>query len=109
VDVTKNGATSGQRDVTVAANQKVSIDLTKSGAQTAKDKKNLAKLTSEPRYKGGWISDTIAVAGVTGNFSLAPTSISTAANPRLSPGRRRNGGRDHQRGLAPCQQAAASP
>ena len=84
VDVTKNGSDVWTGDVTVAANQKVSIDLTKSGAQTAKDKKNLAKLTSEPRYKGGWISDTIAVAGVTGNFSLAPTSINCSQSSTLT-------------------------
>jgi hypothetical protein len=84
VDVTKNGSDVWTGDVTVAANQKVSIDLTKSGAQTTKDKKNLAKLTSEPRYKGGWISDTIAVAGVTGNFSLAPASINCSQSSTLT-------------------------
>jgi OmpA family protein/PEGA domain-containing protein len=84
VDVTKNGSDVWAGDVTVAANQKVSIDLTKSGAQTTKDKKSLAKLTSEPRYKGGWISDRIAVAGVTGNFSLAPTSINCGQSSTLT-------------------------
>jgi hypothetical protein len=84
VEVTKNGSDVWTGDVTVAANQKVSIDLAKSGAQTAKDKKNLAKLTSEPRYKGGWISDTIAVAGVTGNFSLAPSSINCSQSSILT-------------------------
>jgi len=84
VDVTKNGSDVWTGDVTVAANQKVSIDLTKSGAQTTKDKKDLAKLTSEPRYKGGWISDRIAVAGVTGNFSLAPASINCSQSSTLT-------------------------
>jgi len=84
VDVTKNGSDVWTGDVTVAANQKVSIDLTKNGAQTTKDKKNLAKLTSEPRYKGGWISDMIAVAGVTGNFSLAPSSINCSQSSTLT-------------------------
>jgi len=84
VEVTKNGSDVWAGDVTVAANKKVSIDLTKSGAQTAKDKQNLAKLTSEPRYKGGWISDLIAVAGVTGNFSLAPTSINCSQSSTLT-------------------------
>lgn len=84
VDVTKNGSDVWAGDVTVAANQKVSIDLTKNGAQTAKDKKSLAKLTSEPRYKGGWISNTIAVAGVTGNFSFAPASISCGQSSTLT-------------------------
>lgn len=84
VDVTKNGSDVWTGDVTVAANQKVSVDLTKSGAQTTKDKKDLAKLTSEPRYKGGWISDRIAVAGVTGNFSLAPTSINCSQSSTLT-------------------------
>jgi len=84
VDVTKNGSDVWTGDVTVAANQKVSVDLTKSGAQTTKDKKDLAKLTSEPRYKGGWISDRIAVAGVTGNFSLAPASINCSQSSTLT-------------------------
>jgi hypothetical protein len=84
VDVTKNGSDVWTGDVTVAANQKVSIDLAKSGAQTTKDKKDLAKLTSEPRYKGGWISDRIAVAGVTGTFSLAPASINCSQSSTLT-------------------------
>lgn len=84
VDVTKNGSDVWTGDVTVAANQKVSIDLTKNGAQTTKDKKDLAKLTSEPRYKGGWISDRIAVAGVTGNFNLAPASINCSQSSTLT-------------------------
>ena len=84
VDVTKNGSDVWTGDVTVAANQKISIDLTKSGAQTTKDKKDLAKLTSEPRYKGGWISDRIAVAGVTGTFSLAPASINCSQSSTLT-------------------------
>ena len=84
VDVTKNGSDVWTGDVTVAANQKVSIDLNKSGAQTTKDKKDLAKLTSEPRYKGGWISNRIAVAGVTGTFSLAPTSINCSQSSTLT-------------------------
>ena len=84
VDVTKNGSDVWTGDVTVAANQKVSIDLTKSGAQTTKDKKSLAKLTSETRYKGGWISDRIAVAGVTGNFSLEPASLNCGQSSTLT-------------------------
>jgi hypothetical protein len=84
VDVTKNGSDVWMGDVTVAANQKVSIDLAKSGAQTTKDKKDLGKLTSEPRYTGGWISDRIAVAGVTGNFSLAPASINCSQSSTLT-------------------------
>jgi OmpA family/PEGA domain len=84
VEVTKNGSDVWTGDVTVAANKKVSIDLTKSGALTTKDKKDLAKLTSEPRYKGGWISDTIVVAGVTGNFSLAPSSVNCGQSSTLT-------------------------
>jgi outer membrane protein OmpA-like peptidoglycan-associated protein len=84
VQVTKNGSDAWTGDVTVAANKKVSIDLTKSGAQTAKDKPSLAKLTSEPRYKGGWISNLIAVAGVSGNFSLAPANINCGQSSTLT-------------------------
>jgi OmpA family/PEGA domain len=84
VEVTKNGSDVWTGDVTVAANKKVSIDLTKSGELTTKDKKDLAKLTSEPRYKGGWISDTIVVAGVTGNFSLAPSSVNCGQSSTLT-------------------------
>jgi hypothetical protein len=84
VDVTRNGTDSWTGDVTVVANQKVSIDLSKSGAQKTKDKKDLAKLTSVPRYKGGWISDHIAVAGVTGSFSAAPTDINCGQTSTLT-------------------------
>ena len=84
VTATRNGNDVWAGDVTVTANQKVSIDTTKAGAQKTSDKKNLAKLTSQPRYKGGWISDTIAVAGVTGNFSVAPTSINCGQTSTLT-------------------------
>src|SRR5208283_710000 len=84
VQVTKNGSDVWTGDVTVAANKKVSIDLTKSGAQSAKDKPSLGKLTSQPRYKGGWISDLIAVAGVTGNFGLAPASVNCGQSSTLT-------------------------
>jgi outer membrane protein OmpA-like peptidoglycan-associated protein len=84
VQVTKNGSDLWTGDVTVAANKKVSIDLTKSGAQTTKDKQSLAKLTSQPRYKGGWISDLVAVAGVNGNFSLAPPNINCGQSSTLT-------------------------
>lgn len=84
VDVTKNGSDVWSGDVTVAANQKVSVNLSANGAQTPKDKKSIAKLSTLPRYKGGWISDTIAVAGVTGSFNIAPTSINCGQSSTLT-------------------------
>lgn len=84
VTVTRNGNEAWAGDVTVAANQKISVDTTKSRAHKTSDKKNLAKLTNQPRYKGGWISDTIAVAGVTGNFSVAPTTINCGQTSTLT-------------------------
>jgi peptidoglycan-associated lipoprotein len=84
VDVTRNGTDAWTGDVAVTANQKTSIDLGKNGAQTSKAKPSLGKLTSLPRYKGGWISDTIAVAGVTGSFSVAPESINCGQSSTLT-------------------------
>lgn len=84
VTVTRNGSDVWSGDATVAANQETLIDLSKNGAQKTKDDKGLAKRTSEPRYKGGWISDTIAVAGVTGNFSLAPANINCGQSSTLT-------------------------
>jgi hypothetical protein len=84
VDVTSNGTDSWSGDVAVTANQKVSIDLSKNGAQASKAKASLGKLTSLPRYKGGWISDTIAIAGVTGSFSVAPESINCGQSSTLT-------------------------
>jgi hypothetical protein len=84
VDVTRNGTDAWTGDVTVAANQKTSIDLTKNGAQASKPRSALTKLTTLPRYKGGWISDTIAIAGVTGSFSAAPASINCDQSSTLT-------------------------
>ncbi|HUJ29930.1 MAG TPA: OmpA family protein [Candidatus Acidoferrum sp.] len=84
VEVTRNGTDSWTGDVTVTANQKVSIDLSKNGAQKTKAKNDIAKLSSIPRYKGGWISDRIAVAGVTGSFSAAPTDINCGQTSTLT-------------------------
>jgi len=84
VDVTKNGSDVWSGDVIVAANQKVSVNLSANGAQVPKDKKSIAKLSSLPRYKGGWISDTIAIAGVTGSFNVAPTSINCGQSSTLT-------------------------
>jgi hypothetical protein len=82
--VTKNGAAVWSGDVTVAANQKVSIDLSKNGAQKMKSKPDLAKKTNLPRYKGGWISDTVAVAGVTGSFSSSTANINCGQSSTLT-------------------------
>lgn len=83
VEATRGGKDVWTGDVTVAANQKVTVDLAKN-AQKTKAKESLAKRTSEPRYKRGWISDTIAVAGVTGNFSLAPENINCGQSSTLT-------------------------
>ncbi|MGH9714855.1 MAG: OmpA family protein [Candidatus Acidiferrales bacterium] len=84
VTATRNGTDVWAGDVTVAANQKVTVELGANAAQKTKEKKSLAKRTSEPRYKGGWISDTIAVAGVTGNFSVAPTQINCGQSSTMT-------------------------
>lgn len=82
--VTRNGSDVWSGDVTVAANQKISIDTAKNGAQKTKNKPDLAKKTGLPRYKGGWISDTIAVAGVTGNFSSSTANINCGQSSTLT-------------------------
>lgn len=84
VDVTRNGSDVWAGDVTVTANQKITVQLAQNGAQKPKDKKSLASKTSLPRYTVGWISDQIAVAGVTGSFSGAPLSINCGQSSTLT-------------------------
>ncbi|MBZ5503762.1 MAG: OmpA family protein [Acidobacteriia bacterium] len=80
VTATRAGNDLWSGDVTVAANKKLAVDTKKAGAQKTSDKKNLAKLTSQPRSKG----TTVAVAGVTGNFSVAPTAINCGQTSTLT-------------------------
>jgi hypothetical protein len=84
VDVTRGGTDVWAGDVTVAANQKVTVQLAQNGAQKTKEKKSLASKTDLPRYKVGWISDQIAVAGVTGSFSGAPLNINCGQSSTLT-------------------------
>jgi hypothetical protein len=84
ITVTRRGSDVWSGDVSIVANQKVSIDLARSGAQTAKVKEDLTNLTNVPRYKGGWMSDLIAVAGVTGTFNVAPASINCGQSSTLN-------------------------
>ncbi|HKV05670.1 MAG TPA: OmpA family protein [Candidatus Acidoferrales bacterium] len=82
--VTRNGKDVWSGDVMVVANQKISIDTTKNGAQKMKNKPDLAKRSNLPRYKGGWISDTLAVAGVTGSFASSTANINCGQSSTLS-------------------------
>jgi OmpA family/PEGA domain len=84
VDITHNGTDTWSGDVNVAANQKVTVDLAKNGAQKTKADKNLAKLSNIPRFKQGFLSDRIAVAGVNGNFSASPTDINCGQSSTLT-------------------------
>lgn len=84
VNVTRDGKDVWSGDVTAVANKKVSVDLSKNGATKSKDRKAIAKVASAPRYKVGWLSDQIAVAGVSGSFSAAPTSINCGQTSTLT-------------------------
>jgi len=86
VDVTRNGSDIWTGDVNVVANQKVSINLAANGAQTSAAKNSISKMAASPRYKGGWISDKVAVAGVTGSgsFAASPTNINCGQSSTLT-------------------------
>jgi hypothetical protein len=84
ITVTHNGKTIWSGDVTVVADKKVTVYLDKNGAQKTSDWKRGEKLKDVPRFKAGIASATVAVAPVTGSFSLAPANINCGQSSTLT-------------------------
>ncbi|MGA8221305.1 MAG: OmpA family protein [Candidatus Acidiferrales bacterium] len=82
--VTRGGNTIWEGDVTIVANQKVVIDLAKSGAQTTKKWDRGEHLKDIPRFKAGIASATIGVAPVSGSFNSSSTQINCGQSATLS-------------------------
>jgi hypothetical protein len=82
--VTRGGNTIWEGDVTIVENQKVVVDLGKSGAQTTKKWDRGAKMKDIPRFKVGIASATIAVAPVSGTFSSSSTQINCGQSATLN-------------------------
>jgi hypothetical protein len=82
--VTRGGNTIWEGDVTIVANQKVVVDLGKSGALTTKKWSRGEHLKDIPRFKAGIASATIAVAPVSGSFSSSTTQINCGQSATLN-------------------------
>jgi hypothetical protein len=82
--VTRGGNTIWEGDVNIVANQKVVVDLGKSGAQTTKKWERGAKLHDLPRFKAGIASATVAVAPVSGSFSASTSQINCGQSSTLT-------------------------
>src|SRR3984885_9164159 len=81
--VTHKGKDVWSGDVTIVANKKVVVDLAK-GTQKTVDWPRGEKLKDVPRFKAGIASATVAVAPVTGSFSLAPANINCGQSSTLT-------------------------
>ena len=84
ITVTRQGKTIWAGDVTVVAGKKVTVYLDKNGAQKTSDWKRADKLKDVPRFKAGIASATVAVAPVTGSFSLSPANINCGQSSTLT-------------------------
>jgi hypothetical protein len=82
--VTHLGKTIWSGDVTVVANKKVTVDLSKNGAQTTSDWKRGETLKDVPRFKAGIASAQIAVAPVTGSFTNSQANINCGQSSTLT-------------------------
>lgn len=84
ITVTHSGKDLWSGDVTVVANKKVMVYLNKNGAQKTVDWKRGEKLKDLPRFKVGVASAEVAVAPVTGNFSVANANINCGQSSTLN-------------------------
>src|SRR4029077_15398663 len=84
LSVSRGGNTIWEGDVNIAANQKVVVDLGKSGAQTTKKWDRGSKLHDIPRFKAGIASTTVAVAPVSGSFNASTTQINCGQSSTLT-------------------------
>lgn len=81
--VTHKGKTVWSGDVTVEANKKVVVDLSNGKTKTENWSKG-EKLKEVPRFKAGIASAQVAVAPVTGNFSVTPGQINCGQSATLT-------------------------
>ena len=81
--VTHKGKTVWSGDVTVVANKKVTINLA-DGKQKTSDWAKGSKLKDLPRFKAGIASATVAVAPVTGSFSVANPNINCGQSSTIN-------------------------
>jgi outer membrane protein OmpA-like peptidoglycan-associated protein len=84
ITVTRQGKTVWAGDVTVVAGKKVMVYLDKNGTQKTVDWKRGTQLKDVPRFKAGIASATVAVAPVTGSFSLSPANINCGQSATLT-------------------------
>jgi hypothetical protein len=84
ITVTRQGKTIWSGDVPVVAGKRVIVDLGKNGEQKTVDWPRSMKLKDVPRFKAGIASATVAVAPVSGNFSVSPTNINCGQSSALT-------------------------
>jgi hypothetical protein len=84
ITVTHKGKDIWSGDVTVVANKKVVVYLNKSGMQKTVDWNRGEKLKDVARFKAGIASAQVAVAPVTGNFSVANANIDCGQSSTLN-------------------------
>jgi hypothetical protein len=82
--VTLKGMTLFSGDVNVVANKKTIIHLNKNGMQTTADWPSGEKLKDLARFKAGTATTTVAVAPVTGNFSVSAPNINCGQTSTLT-------------------------
>ncbi|MGH9691492.1 MAG: OmpA family protein [Candidatus Acidiferrales bacterium] len=82
--VTHQGKTIWSGDVNVVANKKVVVYLNKNGRQKTVDWKRGEKLKDVARFKVGMASAQVAVAPVTGNFSVSTANIDCGQSSTLN-------------------------
>jgi hypothetical protein len=84
ITVTHKGKDIWSGDVTVVAGKKVVVYLNKNGAQKTVDWKRGESLKDVPRFKVGIASAQVAVAPVTGSFSVANANIDCGQSSTLN-------------------------
>jgi len=80
----RGGTTVWSGPVTVAANQRVIVDVGKGGAIVTKDWPRGKTLSNLPRFKAGIASATVAVAPVTGQLSASSSQIGCGGSSQLT-------------------------
>ncbi|MFZ0640589.1 MAG: OmpA family protein [Candidatus Acidiferrales bacterium] len=83
IDVTRGGKTLWSGPVTVAAGQRITVQLN-DGKTKTKDWKQGNTLAAQPRFRAGLVNTTVAVAPVSGTFSAAPTQINCGDSSTLT-------------------------
>jgi outer membrane protein OmpA-like peptidoglycan-associated protein len=80
----RGGTTVWSGPVTVAANQRVIVDVGKGGAIVNRDWPRGKKLSNLPRFRAGIASATVAVAPVTGQLAASSSQIGCGGSSQLT-------------------------